>query len=114
MAQHQPVRPSDVQALLDTVRAGSAYTDFGESPRAVEVGANGEHAVADLLREVLAQYNDATRGRDALAMALREMESRIAKLDQEAASLRTERDHLARLKGLYERKFASIRELAQQ
>lgn len=104
-------RPSDVQALLDTVRATSAYGDFDDAPR---IEGDAQQAVAELLRQVQSQFGEVTRGRDALAMALREMESQLTKANADAASLRAERDHLARLKGLYERKFASIRELAQQ
>lgn len=103
--------PSDVQALLDTVRAATSYGDFEDKPHH---HGDAEQAVADLLRQVQAQFSEATRGRDALANAVREMEAQLTKLNAEAATLRTERDHLARLKGLYERKFASIRELAQQ
>lgn len=110
MAPPHPVRTSEVQALLDIVREGSGYNEFDPS------GAQGnpEHAVTGLLRQVQSQFGELERGRDALAMALRELENQLSKLNAEAASLRTERDHLARLKGLYERKFASIRELAQQ
>lgn len=109
---HQNRPPADVQALLDTVRSGTVYGDFEDDRRGSSP--NGETAVSELLRQVQSQFNEMAHGRDALAMALREMESQLAKVSAEATSLRSERDHLARLKGLYERKFASIRELAQQ
>lgn len=103
---------SEVQALLDAVRAGNSYDDFDAKPHA-DVG-HGESGITDLLRQIQSQWTDLTRGRDALAAKLRETEGHLQKVSAEAATLRTERDHLTRLKTLYERKFASIRELTQQ
>lgn len=72
-----------------------------------------EGAVADLQRQIHGYVSEIARTRDALAMSLREAESQMARMSGENASLKTERDHLMRLKSLYERKFASIRDLAK-
>lgn len=62
-----------------------------------------EEAVAEMARHVQALTA-------ALAARPAELEAQVAALQAEAAALRAEREHLLRLKALYERKFDAMRQ----
>ena len=92
-----------------------SYTGFdgADAPDTLRAASAIEGAVADLQRQIHGYVAEIARTRDALAMSLRETESQLARVSSENASLKTEREHLMRLKSLDERKFASIRDFAK-
>lgn len=113
--------PPELQALLETVPQGArtpyGFEDFAPPPSSSAAGhevQNVEAAVTEMMRAIQGQVSELARAREGLAVSLRDAESQLAKVNAEASNLRAERDHLLRLKALYERKFASIRDLAQQ
>lgn len=105
-------RPADIEALMRAVSDPYAVYD-GAVPDASRGASAVETAVAELQRQIHGHVSEIARTRDALALNLREAEAQLARAAQENATLKTERDHLMRLKALYERKFASIRDLAK-
>lgn len=104
-------RAHEIHTMYDDARVHEDYRNYDAKP---SPPAQPPEGVADLLGQVQAHVAELTRSRESLAGAMRELENQLAKANAELGSLRGERDHLARLKGLYERKFTSIRELAQQ
>lgn len=105
--------PAPTPRLSDPYDAMPEYATetYEARPDAPEPDAAG---VQDALRTIQAHLGELHRAREGFAKRVRDLEAQLGHANTELATLRGERDHLARLKGLYERKFASIREITQQ
>jgi hypothetical protein len=127
-ARHESFRPkTEANAMSPTP---STYADvrydehapyadpaleYPERPHAAPPEASpATGGIGEAMRAIETHIAELTRAREALKARVRELEAQQAQAAAEASALRAERDHLARLKTLFERKFASIRDVMQQ